>query len=207
VNREPLSNSALPCILSQYVKKCPVRVSNRGGQSCCYGYSLNTLHIPNKTPPPLKTFWILQLYIPTCASVPSMADIAECVVYFPLFHPLWCSRRLWWTVYDSRACCCLVSSFIQRGAVMIEVTVSMCLHHCPLLNKVADFMGSGTKVWHCTHVAMTTVLLHMSAVGKVLLRIPWVSSVIVIAQVLSAHISFIHLLLTLYNCAVESVIK
>jgi hypothetical protein len=127
----------LSYILSQYVKNCSVRVSNRGDHCCCYGYSLNTLHIPNKIPPPLKTFWILQLYISTCASVLSMANIAECVVYFPLFHTPWCSRRLWWTVYDSRACCSLVSSFIQRGALMIEVRVSMCLRHCPLLNKVA----------------------------------------------------------------------
>ena len=29
---------------------------------------------------------------------------------------------------------------------MIEVTMSMCLRHCPLLNKVADFMGCGTNV-------------------------------------------------------------
>jgi hypothetical protein len=95
---------------------------------------------------------------------------------------------------------------------MIEVTVCMCLRHCPLLNKVADFMGCGTNVRHCTHIAMTTVLLRMSAVdrgavGQVVLRIPWVSSVIVISQVPSTHISFIHLLLTLYNCAVERVIK
>ena len=55
VNREPLSNSALSCILSQFVKNCPVRISNAGDHSCCYRYSLNTLHIPNKIPPPLKT--------------------------------------------------------------------------------------------------------------------------------------------------------
>jgi hypothetical protein len=81
VNIEPPSSSALSYILSQYVKNFPVRVSNRGDHSCCYGYSLKPLHIPNKISPPLKTTWILQLYIPICASEPSKADIAECVIF------------------------------------------------------------------------------------------------------------------------------
>jgi hypothetical protein len=23
-----------------------------------------------------------------------------------VFHTLWCSRRLWWSVYNYRTCCC-----------------------------------------------------------------------------------------------------
>lgn len=82
-----------------------------------------------------------------------------CCVCFPLFCTVWCSRRLWWTVYCSCSCCSLVSSFIKSRAVMMEVTVFICLRHCSVLNKVADFMGFGTNVWQVTHIAMTAVPL------------------------------------------------
>jgi hypothetical protein len=105
VNRKPLSNSVLSCILSKYVKNCPVRVSNRND-------FLSPLHIANNIPPPQKTFLNFTAVHSNLHIVPSMADITECAVCFAVLRNLWCSRRLWWfvwPVYCSRACCSLVS--------------------------------------------------------------------------------------------------